>query len=81
MRLKNITITLDADTAARTRVRAAERNLSVSRYVGEVLREKLGKDEAYESAYRAFLGEKPLKLKGRRLTREEANDRAGLRRR
>ena len=81
MRLKNITITLDADTAARTRVRAAERNLSVSRYVGEVLREKLGKDEAYEVAYRAFLAEKPLKLKGRMLTREQANDRAGLRRR
>ena len=81
MRLKNITITLDADTAARTRVRAAERNLSVSRYVGEVLREKLARDEAYEAAYRAFLAEKPLRLKGRRLTREEANDRAGLRRR
>ena len=81
MRLKNITITLDANTAARTRVRAAERNMSVSRYVGEVLREKLGKDDAYQAAYRAFLAQKPIKFKGRMLTREEANDRAALRRR
>ena len=81
MPLKNITITVDSDTAARTRVHAAERNMSVSRYVGEVLREKLGKDDAYQSAYRAFLAEKPLRLKGRMLTREEANDRAALRRR
>ena len=81
MRLKNITITLDANTAARTRVQAAERNMSVSRYVGEVLREKLGKDDAYQAAYRAFLAQKPIKFKGRMLTREEVNDRAALRRR
>ena len=81
MRLKNITITLDANTAARTRVRAAERNLSVSRYVGEVLREKLGMDDAYAAAYRAWRAEKPLKLTGRYLTRDEVHDRANLRRR
>ena len=82
--MKNITITLDANTATRTRVQAAGRNMSLSRYVGEVLREKLGKDDAYEAAYRAFLAQKPVRLKRpgeRYLTREQANDRAGLRRR
>ncbi len=80
-RLKKITIALDADTAARARVRAAERNMSFSRYVGEVLREQTRKADEYERAYRAFLAEKPLKMKGRALTREEVNERAGLRRR
>ena len=79
--LQNVTITLDKDTHAKARIRAAESNLSLSRFIGEVVREHLGKEDAYEAAYRAFRAEKPLKLSGRYLTREEANDRAGLRRR
>jgi hypothetical protein len=35
--MKNITITLDEETARRARVRAAERNISLSRYLGELL--------------------------------------------
>jgi hypothetical protein len=35
--MKNITITLDEETAAWARVYAAQRNMSLSRYVGEVL--------------------------------------------
>ena len=33
--MKKVTITLDEDTAARARVRAAERRMSLSRFVGE----------------------------------------------
>ena len=80
-RMKNVTITLDTDTAARARVEAAERDMSLSRYVGELLRRKFKKDEAYEAAYRAWRAEKPLKLTGRYLTRDEVHDRANLRRR
>lgn len=83
-RMKNITITLDADTAAGARVQAAERDMSLSRFVGELLREHLRHSREYEEAYRTFLAEKPFKLKGpaeRYLTREEVNDRAALRRR
>jgi hypothetical protein len=79
--MKNITITLDPSTASWTRVQAAESNMSVSRYVGELLREKMRHSRDYQKAYLAFLAEKPLRLKGRYLTREEANDRAALRRR
>ena len=82
--MKNITITLDEQTAARARVQAAERSMSLSRFVGEVLRERMRKSDEYEEAYRAWRAEKPLKLKGpaqRYLTREEVNDRAALRRR
>jgi len=82
--MKNVTITLDKETARLARVQAAERNISLSRYIGELLRERMRHSREYEKAYRAWLAEKPLKLKGpgeRYLSREEANDRAGLRRR
>ena len=79
--MKNITITLDAQAAAWARVQAAEHNMSLSRYVGEMLRDKMRQARDYQKAYLAFLAEKPLRLKGRYLTREEANDRAALRRR
>lgn len=82
--MKNITITLDSDTAARARVKAAEHNMSLSRYIGEVLRKELRHSQEYEHAMRRFLAEKPVRLKRageRYLTREQANDRAGLRRR
>jgi hypothetical protein len=79
--MKNITITLDAQAAAWARVQAAERDMSLSRFVGEMLREKMRHSRDYQKAYLAFLAEKPLRLKGRYLTREEANDRAALRRR
>ena len=83
-RMKNITITLDKDTAARARVQAAERNMSVSRYIGEVLREHMGTDDEYEASMRRFLAAKPFPLKGppqRYPTREELYDRPVLRRR
>lgn len=82
--MKNITITLDEETAAWARVYAAQRNMSLSRYVGEVLRERMRHSRAYEDAMKRFLAQKPVKLKrptDRYLTREQANDRIGLRRR
>ena len=79
--MKNITITLDEQAAAWARVQEAERNMSLSRYVGEMLRDRMRHSRDYQRAYLAFLAEKPLRLEGRRLTREEVNDRAALRRR
>ena len=82
--MKNITITLDEQAAAWARVQAAESNMSLSRYVGELLRAKMRHSREYEAAYQAFLAEKPLRLKApgeRYLTRGEVNDRAALRRR
>jgi plasmid stability protein len=81
--MKNITITLDAETARRARVRAAERNMSVSRYVGELLRKDIRESREYEEAMRAFFSRGPYKeLTGapqRYATREELHDRAALR--
>jgi hypothetical protein len=82
--LKNITIKLDGVTAALASAKAAEHSMSLSRYVGEVLRKELRHSREYQEAMQRCLAEKPMKLKRpgeRYLTREEANDRPGLRRR
>lgn len=84
MRMKNITITLDETTAAWARVHAAERNMSLSRFVGEVLHDRMRNAREYEEAMRASLAERPLSLKGPWKPypkREELYDRPVLRRR
>ena len=80
--MKNITITLEPETAAWVRVHAAEKNMSVSRLVGEILSEKMGRKLAYEQAMRSFLSRPPFDLKGvpePYPTREEIHDRSRLR--
>lgn len=52
--MKNITITLDEKTAAWARIHAAQRNQSLSRFVGEMLHEKMRESREYESAMRRF---------------------------
>lgn len=82
--MKNVTVTLDEDTAKRARVQAAERNMSLSRYIGEVLRKELGAMDEYEAAYRAWRKRKPFPLKGAPEShpkREELYDRPIFRRR
>ena len=82
--MKNLTITLDAEIARLARVCAAKREMSVSRYVGEVLRKELIRADEYEAAYRAWCAEKPFPLKGRPKPypkRDELYDRPVLRRR
>lgn len=80
--MKNVTITLDEKTAAWVRIHAAERGKSVSRFVGEMLQERMREVRAYDRAMRRFLASKPVKFQwvaGRRPRREELHDRAGLR--
>lgn len=48
--MPNMTITADEDVLRRLRVEAATRNVSVSRFVGELLREKFFADDEYEKA-------------------------------
>lgn len=80
--MKNVTITLDEETAAWARVYAAKRNASVSRLVGEMLRERMRESHEYDAAMRRFLGKAPVRLKrsGQRYApRESVHDRARLR--
>ncbi len=60
--MKNVTITLDEEVARWARIRAAELNTSVSRLVGEMLREKMGREEDYRLAMEEYLGQGPLVL-------------------
>lgn len=81
--MKNVTITLDEETAAWARVHAAQRNLSLSRFVGDLLRQHMHQAREYEEAMRRYLSKGPFKsLKGRAEpypSRDELHDRAGLR--
>jgi hypothetical protein len=81
--MKNVTITLDEDTAAWARVHAAERGMSVSRMVGEMLQRQMHEAREYDEAMRHFLSRKPRKLSqpGTRYpSREELYDRPRSRR-
>ena len=80
--MKNVTITLDEKTAAWARVYAAKHNTSVSRIVGEMLRQRMTEFREYDDAMRRFLSKAPVELRraGERYpTRNELHDRARLR--
>ena len=80
--MKNVTITLDEEVARWARVMAAEQNTSVSRLVGEMLREKMNAEHNYQIAMQQYLSRPPnvLKFPGEKLpAREELYDRKGLR--
>ena len=53
--MKNVTITMDDTIADWARIEAAKRNTSVSRLIGEVLAEKMRRDDSYAAAMRAAL--------------------------
>lgn len=79
-RLRNVTVTLEEHVAQWARIEAARRDTSVSRLLGELLKQRMTAQSAYESAMRRALARKPfLHSDGRFLTREEAHDRSYLR--
>jgi len=63
-------------------VRAAEQGVSVSRYLGKMVEERMRREHAYEAAMRSHLSlqPRPLKEEGSYPTREDIHDRALLRR-
>ncbi len=81
--MKNVTITLDQQTAAWIRVQAAKLNMSVSRFVGELLHKQMTDAQTYNESMQRFFSEKPLDFEwvdGHRPKREELYDRPVLRR-
>lgn len=77
--MKNITITLDEQAASWARIRAAEQDVSLSRFVGEMIHKQMRHSRDYEAAMRVALAQKPLKLEGPYLKRDELYDRSRLR--
>jgi hypothetical protein len=79
-RLRNVTITLEEPVARWARLEAARQDISVSRLLGEFLKERMIEKEGYQRAMRRALARQPfLSTDGRYLSREEAHDRAHLR--
>ena len=75
--MKKVTISLDEKLAHWARIRAAERNTSVSRLVGDLLQEKMREEEDYRLAMESYLTLEPrvLKRTGTRYPkREELHD-------
>jgi hypothetical protein len=80
--MKNITITLDEKTAAWARNHAAERDMSLSRFVGELLERTMRESREYRRAMHSYLSRQPARLKksgARYPRREELYDRRSLR--
>ena len=80
--MKNITITLDEKTAAWARRQAAERDMSLSRFIGESLQQDMRQAREYERAMRRFFDGEAVELKRRGRPypkREELYDRGRLR--
>ena len=53
--MKNVTVTMEDSVADWARMEAARRNTSVSRLIGEMLAEKMRREDAYERAMREWL--------------------------
>lgn len=77
---KNVTVTLDQDVARWARIEAAKLDTSVSKMLGDFLKERMTEEQSYERAMKYALSRKPfLKTDGRYISREEAHDRSRLR--
>ena len=78
--LRNITLTLEEEVARWARIEAAKEDVSVSRFLAGILKERMAAQDDYAKAMRRALARKPfLKTDGRYLSREEAHDRSRLR--
>lgn len=80
--MRNVTITVDDEVLRWARIRAAEQDTSVSRLLGEFLREMMAREDAYRVAMQAYLG-RPARMLNEPgapyPSREELHDRPGLR--
>lgn len=80
--MKNITISLPEDVARWLRVKAAEDDRSVSKWICELLERKQHREDDYEIAMNRYLARKPRKIDwpdGRRPPRDELYVRSRLR--
>ncbi len=59
---RNVTVVMDEDTARWVRVEAARRDLSVSAYLGQVVKQEREKAEGYALAMERFLSREPRPL-------------------
>lgn len=79
-RLRNVTVTLEAELARWARIEAARHEMSMSRFLALLLKKEREEKDQYAAAMKRAMGRKAfLKTDGKYLSREEAHVRAGLR--
>jgi len=80
-KLKNVTITLDETVARWARIEAARENISVSRFLGELLAERMRSSLTYDVAMERYLSVSPRAISDGRsyVKRDDLHDRDGLR--
>ena len=69
--MNNVTITVDKEALAWARTQAADRNVSLSRFVGDLIREQMKHSREYSEAMKNAMTLRPIKFAERPLTREE----------
>jgi hypothetical protein len=78
--LRNVTVTLEEDVATWARLEAARNDVSVSRLLGMLLKQRMKQQDSYERAMKRALARKPfLKTDGKYLSRDEVHDRERFR--
>lgn len=76
--MKNVTITLPEDVVHWAKIWAAKNNTSMSRMLGNLLKEKMDNELQYHRAMNSFLSRGPVLLKtpgGKYPSREDLHDR------
>jgi len=76
--MRNVTITLEEEVARWARIKAAELDTSVSRLVGEMLREKMMSEQSYQLAMQRYLSRQPRRVSDPKIvypSREELHER------
>jgi hypothetical protein len=74
---RNVTVVLEDEVARWARHEAAEHDTSVSRFLGDLLKDRMLAARGYQRAMREALGEKPLSSNwsGRLPSRDKAHER------
>lgn len=62
---RNVTVSMDEETARWVRIEAAKRDVSMSQFLSEVLAERRRKVEGYDAARLRFMAREPRPLRRR----------------
>jgi len=79
--MKNVTVTLDEETARWARLEAARRDMSVSSLLRLILRDRMGSEVSYDGARSRYLARPGSNISSgeRYPARKELHDRRGFR--
>jgi hypothetical protein len=79
--MRNVTVTMDEQVLRWARIEAARREMSLARFIGEVLRRHKEEVEIYDSAMEEFLATEPTGGSGGRglPSRDQTHERSPLR--